>query len=127
MDSTRSVLVVSTDLMSSTRIVDTATAAGYAATLAETPGQLGQMAAALAVVDVAATPGSVMDAVAALRAVNPAVRIVAVYRHTDPDQARAARTAGCDLVLNRAQFFGDIGAALARLAGDTAAPAARPE
>jgi DNA-binding NarL/FixJ family response regulator len=108
-------LVLSTDLMTSVRIAETATALGYAAqTVDQAAGLSGQRADVL-VLDVAACPLPVAEAVPAARALNPAVRTVALYRHTDAAQARAARAAGCDLVLNRAQFFGDLPAALGRV------------
>jgi len=110
-----SLLVLSTDLMSSVRIAETAAQLGYAVRTLDRPDPLDGAAADLAVIDIAASPVEPRAAVDALRAANPRARVIAVYRHTDPDQARAARAAGCDLVLNRAQFFGDIAAALARL------------
>lgn len=125
MASSPTLVVVSTDLMSSTRIADTAALAGYAVSVVESTPSEGDQAE-LAVLDVAALPGEATVVVTALRAANPAVRIVAVYRHTDPQQARAARAAGCELVLNRAQFYEDIPAALGRLAGGATGAAARP-
>jgi DNA-binding NarL/FixJ family response regulator len=110
-----SLLILSADLMSSVRIANTAAALGYAVRTAETPDGLDGAFAEVTVIDIAASPVEPRAAVASLRAGNPAARVIAVYRHTDPDQARAARAAGCDLVLNRAQFFGDIGGALERL------------
>ena len=114
MTAQRSLLVLSTDLMSSVRVVDTATRLGYAARTADQPGGLDGATADVVVIDVAAPPVEPRVAVEALRRSSPAARIIAVYRHTDPEQARAARAAGCDLVLNRAQFFGDIAGALDR-------------
>lgn len=107
-----SLLVLSTDLLSSVRIVDSAAALGYAARSIEQAAEVDGATADLVVIDVAAAPLPAADAVTRLRDGNPDARFIAVYRHTDPDQARAARAAGCDLVLNRAQFFGDIAAAL---------------
>jgi len=115
MTAPRFLLVLSTDLMSSVRIVDTATQLGYAARTADQPGGLDDAAVDLVVIDVAASPVEPRAAVETLRRTSPAARVIAVYRHTDPEQARAARAAGCDLVLNRAQFFGDIAAALDRV------------
>ena len=109
-----SLLVLSTDLMSSVRIVDSAAALGYAARSIEQAADLDGATADLVVIDVAASPLPPADAAARLRASNPRTRVIAVYRHTDPEQARAARAAGCDVVLNRAQFFGDIAGALGR-------------
>ncbi len=111
----RSVLVLSTDLMSSVRIADTATQFGYTAQTLDQPDGLGSATADIVVIDVASSPVEPAIAVRRLRESNPASRFIAVYRHTDPEQARAARAAGCDLVLNRAQFFGDIPSALRRL------------
>jgi DNA-binding NarL/FixJ family response regulator len=109
-----SLLVLSTDLMSSVRIVDSAAALGYTARAVEQEADLDGAAAGLVVIDVASSPLPAAEAVARLRGSSPHARFIAVYRHTDPEQARAARAAGCDIVLNRAQFFGDIGAALRR-------------
>lgn len=107
-----SLLVLSTDLMSSVRIVDSAAALGYAVRSIEQAAELDGASADLVVIDVASSPLPAADAVVLLRGANPRARLIAVYRHTDPAQARAARAAGCDVVLNRAQFFGDIAAAL---------------
>lgn len=107
-----SLLVVSTDLMSSVRIADTAAALGFASKTVESVNELDGATADLVVIDVASSPLPPADVVTQLRQTNPAARFIAVYRHTDPEQARAARAAGCDAVLNRAQFFGDIAAAL---------------
>ena len=115
MASQRSLLVLSTDLMSSVRIVDTATQLGYSARTVDQAPDLDGATADVVVIDVAASPVEPRAAVETLRRASPAARVIAVYRHTDPEQARAARAAGCDLVLNRAQFFGDIAGALDRV------------
>jgi DNA-binding NarL/FixJ family response regulator len=112
-----SLLVLSSDLMSSVRIADTAASLGYASRTVDTASALDDAVAEVVVIDVASAPLSPAEAVTRLRATNPSARFIAVYRHTDPEQARAARAAGCDLVLNRAQFFGDIAAALQRATG----------
>jgi len=109
-----SLLVLSTDLMSAVRVADTAAQLGYAARTIDDAGGLDGSSAEIVVIDVAASPVEPRAAVETLRRTSPAARFIAVYRHTDPEQARAARAAGCDLVLNRAQFFGDIRAALVR-------------
>jgi DNA-binding NarL/FixJ family response regulator len=110
----RSLLVLSSDLMSAVRIVDTAAQLGYDARALDQAAELDNAAADLIVIDVASSPLEPRAAVETLRRASPTARFIAVYRHTDPDQARAARAAGCDFVLNRAQFFGDIGGALER-------------
>lgn len=107
-----SLLVLSSDLMSSVRITDTAARAGYQAATVDAPGGLEGAVADVIVIDIASSPVEPAVTVGTLRAANPDARFIAVYRHTDPEQARAARAAGCDLVINRAQFFGDIAAAL---------------
>jgi DNA-binding NarL/FixJ family response regulator len=113
-----SVLVVSSDLMSAVRVVDTAASLGYASRHVDTAEELDQADAEIVVIDVANSPLEPAAAVSRLRAANPSAHFIAVYRHTEPEQARAARSAGCDLVLNRAQFFGDIGGALKRVNGE---------
>lgn len=115
-------LILSSDLMSAVRIADTSAALGYSARTVEQAAELEGARADIVVVDIANAPVDAGEAVARLREANPAARFIAVYRHTEPEQARAARAAGCDLVLNRAQFFTDIGAALARVQAG-AAPA----
>ena len=115
MTASASLLILSSDLMSSVRIADTAAQLGYAARTVDQPGALDGATADIAVIDVASTPVEPRAAVETLREANPAARFIAVYRHTDPEQGRAARAAGCDLVLTRAQFFGDIGASLQRV------------
>jgi DNA-binding NarL/FixJ family response regulator len=115
MTASPTLLILSTDLMSSVRIADTAAALGYDPRVVDQAGRLDGAAATLAVIDVASTPVDPAAVVSRLRAANPSARVIAVYRHTDPQQARAARAAGCDVVLNRAQFFGDIAGALQRV------------
>ncbi len=110
-----SLLVLSTDLMSSVRIADTARQFGYAVQTLDNTAGLDDAAAEIVVIDVASSPVEPATAVSRLRDGNQAARFIALYRHTDPEQARAARSAGCDLVLNRAQFFGDIPGALQRV------------
>ena len=105
-------LVLSSDLMTSVRIAESAAALGFAPRTVESAAELADAAADLVVIDVATPPVAPATAVALVRAANPDARFIAVYRHTEPEQARAARAAGCDLVLNRAQFFGDIAGAL---------------
>jgi DNA-binding NarL/FixJ family response regulator len=117
MTASPTLLILSADLMSSVRIADSAAALGYHTRVVEHADQLDGTAAPLAVIDFASPPIEPADAVARLRAANPTTRIIAVYRHTDPQQARAARAAGCDAVLNRAQFFSDIAGALDIMSG----------
>lgn len=116
MSAAPTILILSADLMSSVRIADTAAALGFLSRVVEHADQLDGAAAAAVVIDVASSPLDPAAAVSRLRAANPQARFIAVYRHTDPDQARAARAAGCEVVLNRAQFFGDIAGALRQLA-----------
>ncbi len=112
MTATQNLLILSSDLMSSVRIADTAAQLGYAARTVDQPGALDAATADVVVIDVASTPVDPRAAVETLREANPAARFIAVYRHTDPEQGRAARAGGCDLVLTRAQFFGDIAGSL---------------
>lgn len=110
------VIVASADLMSAVRVVDTANAAGYLARAVDTMAALEEAAAeaGIVVIDCATPPAEPAAIVARVRALNGAARLIAVYRHTDLDQGRTARASGCDLVLNRAQFFGDIPGALTK-------------
>ena len=53
-----------------------------------------------------------LEAVAALRAGSSAARIVAYGSHVERDLLASAQAAGCDSVLARSAFFGDVAAAL---------------
>jgi DNA-binding NarL/FixJ family response regulator len=54
-----------------------------------------------------------VDGVRRLRAAGSTARIVAYGSHVDRERLAEARDAGCDEVLPRSEFFGDVAAVLA--------------
>ncbi|MGL4555172.1 MAG: hypothetical protein ACRC33_28735 [Gemmataceae bacterium] len=97
-------LLLSDDLLFTSKITGTAAALGLTVRVARNPAALLDMAAADPPAGVLIDlhhPG--LDLAALLPALN-APRVVAYGSHVEADTLRAARAAGCDLVLPRSQF-----------------------
>src|SRR5262249_2556601 len=63
-------------------------------------------------------PGlDIAECVAALKALSPAPRVVAYGSHVDAATLKAARAAGCDIVMPRSQFVEELPTQLANWAG----------
>jgi len=115
-----SIALVCNDLMSGAQISAAAARSGErlltfsspAALVAALAGELAAEPPRLVIVDLAA-PGLDLGAViGAARAVGPGAEIVAFGAHVQANRLAAARQAGCDRVLTRGQFFGQIDGAL---------------
>ncbi len=107
--SRRRLLVVATDLIWQTRLVEAARALGFepgvAADAEAARETLRPAAAGLLVLDLqAALPWQ--DVVEAARAAG--VPVLAYGQHTKPGVLRAARRAGCDLVVPRSTLVADL-------------------
>ncbi len=116
------VLLLSDDLIDTSRIAGAGRAAGVAVRSARHLGGLAalarQEAPALVLVDLANPGLSVADLLGVLRQVCPVPpRVVAFGPHVDAAGLRAAREAGCDAVLPRSAFFEQLPANLAAWAG----------
>jgi CheY-like chemotaxis protein len=104
-------LLLSDDLIFTSRIAGTARALGLGLRVARSAEALLELARqqppACVIVDLA-NPGLVIaDLVAALRA-SGSPRVVAYGSHVDTETLRAARAAGCDTVLPRSKFVEDL-------------------
>jgi CheY-like chemotaxis protein len=110
-------LILSDDLIFTSRIAGTARALGLevrAARSAEALVELARRQAPRGVLVDLHNPGlDVSDLLSRLREVCPAPpRVVAYGSHVDAERLRAARAAGCDPVLPRSKFIEDLPAAL---------------
>jgi DNA-binding NarL/FixJ family response regulator len=106
-------LLLSDDLLDTSRIVGSARDQGVTIKWARHLGGLAalarQEAPALVLVDLATPRLSVGDLLAVLGQVCPAMpRVVAYGAHVDAAGLRAARQTGCDVVLPRSAFFADL-------------------
>jgi CheY-like chemotaxis protein len=99
-------LVLTDDLLYSSRLTATARAAGATVVPVRDPAALAGRAAGVAAVFLDLhTPGlDVAACVADLRKLTPAPRIIAYGSHVATETLRAARDAGCDEVLPRSAF-----------------------
>jgi CheY-like chemotaxis protein len=109
-------LLLSDDLIFTSRITGTARDLGYlirSARSADVLSELFQKEATRCVIIDLANPGlAVADLVRQLRAGGKGPCIVAYGSHVDADGLRVARQAGCDVVLPRSQFVKDLAASL---------------
>jgi DNA-binding NarL/FixJ family response regulator len=105
-------LLLSDDLLFTSRITGTARDLGLAVKVARTPAALESLAqthAPRCVILNLSNPGLVVeDTVGRLREASPAVFVVAYGSHVDTATLRAARAAGCDVVLPRSRFVEDL-------------------
>lgn len=106
-------LLLSDDLIFTSRIIGTARALGFAFQPAHAADVLlrlaGQQSPACVLVDLS-NPGMVIaDLVGQLKETcTPCPRLVAYGSHVDTATLRAAREAGCDVVLPRSKFVEDL-------------------
>ena len=110
-------LLLSDDLIFTSRITATARALGLTVRAARSVDALGELArreAPAGVLIDLGNPGlSVPDLIGRLRAACPRMpRVVAYGSHVDAAGLRAARAAGCDLVLPRSAFVEQLPTAL---------------
>jgi DNA-binding response OmpR family regulator len=111
-------LVLSDDLLDSTRIAGHAKAAGFdVVTCRESAALLAALdrKPALALIDLHNPRLAVEAIVPALRAAGG--RVIGFGSHVDAARLKAARAAGCDEVLPRSAFFEGLDGRLKRLSG----------
>jgi CheY-like chemotaxis protein len=115
-------LLLSDDLIFTSRITGTARDLGLTVRAARSADVLLTMARAtpprLVLLDLSNPGLSVPDLLGRLREVCPVMpRVVAYGSHVDAAGLRAAREAGCDVVLPRSKFVEDLPAMLPQWAG----------
>lgn len=102
------VLVLSDDLIFASRVTGTAEASRLSAKVCRTADEViehvSQERPDCVILDLAHPGLAVVDLVSRLRTLEPTPRIVAYGPHVDSAMLKAARQAGCDLVLTRSQF-----------------------
>ncbi len=112
-------ILLSRDLIFTTKITGTASAIGHRLTVVGRPDRLDQALADgpphAILIDLAAGDLVSPAALASLRARVPAARLVAFGSHVDTASLDAARAAGCDEVMPRSKFVADLPALLARV------------
>ncbi len=105
-------LLLSDDLMFTSRITGTARDQGLTMKVARTPPVLEAMARdhvpACVLLDLGNPSLIIADTVQALRSAAPRVFLVAYGSHVDTATLGAARAAGCDLVLPRSRFIEEL-------------------
>jgi CheY-like chemotaxis protein len=116
------ILVVVEDLIFLSKIQHTAQELGVAVEpvpLAQLPERLSRSPSAAVILDLNYRSGNAVEAVRTLKAnaaTSPA-HLLGFVSHVQGDLVRAAREAGCDEVLARSAFSGQLPELLARLAG----------
>ena len=113
-----SAVLVSGDMMVSSRVMSAARQAGVSLTvalsLADLKDRLGG-GARLVMVDLSPAGSMIGDIVAAVRAAASEARIIAFGPHVDEGLLAAARNAGCDVVMSNGEFHREQVAILASL------------
>ena len=115
-----SALLLSDDLIFTSRVTGTGTASGVAVRIAKSPGALLNMARlvppACVILDLHNPGLNIAECVAALKTLTPPPTIVAYGAHVDTATLKAAREAGCDHVMPRSQFVEELPTQLAKWA-----------
>lgn len=106
------ILVLTADLMSSTRVHDTLSRLGYQVKVAEDDEEmmalLGQAPAGLIIIDLAAPGLSLPNLVQEANGKLPQTPILAFGSHMDTQRLAAATAAGCTKVVSRSRFFTEM-------------------
>jgi hypothetical protein len=113
-----SAVLVSGDMMISSRIMSAAKRAGVMVAIALSLGDLKQRLTAqtrLVMFDLSHLGSTAADVVAAVQAGSPGAQIVAFGPHVDERLLDSARNAGCDVVMSNGQFHRVHEAILAKL------------
>jgi DNA-binding NarL/FixJ family response regulator len=114
-------LLLSDDLIFTSRVTGTARAIGAEIRVARDWAGLLVLARERTpdgvIVDLSNPGLNIAEFVAALKALDPPPRVVAYGSHVDTATLRAARDAGCDLVMPRSQFVEELPAALPQWLG----------
>jgi DNA-binding NarL/FixJ family response regulator len=127
-------LLLSDDLIFTSRITGTGTSLGFSFGVAKNADALLTLArrdAPSCVIIDLANPGlKIAEVVAALKQLAPAPTIVAYGSHVDTATLRAAREAGCDHVMPRSHFVEELAQAMprwmSRSSGEPRSPDALP-
>jgi DNA-binding NarL/FixJ family response regulator len=110
-------LLLSDDLMFTSRILGTARDLGFPFRVAKSADALLAIAReqppAGAIVDLSNPGLNIQSLVAELKRLSPAVPVIAYGSHVDTATLKAAREAGCDLVMPRSQFVEELPRSLA--------------
>jgi DNA-binding NarL/FixJ family response regulator len=110
------ILLLSTDLMDTSKVRGSAQAMGATVRTARTSDALAKLASelapALVIVDLGNSDLNLETLVSSLQELPSRPRIVTFGSHVDVNALNAARAAGCDLVLPRSAFFQHIEAEL---------------
>jgi DNA-binding NarL/FixJ family response regulator len=105
-------LLLSDDLIFSSRISGTGSALGFQIRVAKSSAGLMNLAkqeSPICVILDLSNPGlNIVDFVADLKRLEPALRVVAYGSHVDTATLKAARAAGCDVVMPRSQFVEEL-------------------
>ncbi len=102
-----SAVLVSSDMMVSSRLSNTAQRANVPLTIALSAGDLTSQLSGqtrLVIVDLTQPGLNIVEAVSAVRTIAPAAKILAFGPHVDEELLAEASAAGCDLVLSNGQF-----------------------
>ncbi|HUE73422.1 MAG TPA: hypothetical protein VMP01_21265 [Pirellulaceae bacterium] len=113
-----SAVLVSSDMMVSSRVMSTARQAGVPLAVALSAGDLKERLSGetrLVMLDLSQPGLNVAEVVAAVRSGAPAARIIAFGPHVDEPLLASARDAGCDVVMSNGQFHREQEAIIARL------------
>ena len=113
-----SAVLMSADMMVSSRVMSAARQAGVPLAIALSPADLNDRlcrGTRLVMVDLSQAGLSVGDVVAVARAGAPQAQIIAFGPHVEEGLLAAAREAGCDFVMSNGQFHREHEAILARL------------
>jgi CheY-like chemotaxis protein len=114
-------LLLSDDLIFTSRITGTARSQGFTVHPAPSAAQLESLAQQhtprCVILDLGHPTLKVAELVARLKASSPVPQVVAYGSHVDTATLRAAREAGCDVVLPRSKFVEDLSEALPRWMG----------
>ncbi len=102
-------LLVTADLMTASQVSAAAGDAGVELLTAETASQAIRMASendlACVILDLSTPALDVSNVVVQLKELEPSPRVIAFGPHVHVEKLKAARTAGCDEVLTRGQFY----------------------
>jgi DNA-binding NarL/FixJ family response regulator len=114
------VVLVSGDMMASSRLCSTAQRVGVSLGIAVSPGDLaGRLSGQtrLVIFDLSQPDLKLADAVAAVRSASPGARIIAFGPHVDEALLAAASSAGCDEVMSNGKFHREQEALLKQFCG----------
>jgi DNA-binding NarL/FixJ family response regulator len=114
-------LLLSDDLIFTSRVTGTGADFGVAVRVAKSPGTLLNLARQeppnCVILDLHHPGLNIAECVAALKTLAPPPTVVAYGAHVDTATLKAARAAGCDVVMPRSQFVEELPTQFAKWAG----------